>query len=31
VPRSGLMIDLTGLDRLDPVTLRARVQGGALL
>jgi FAD/FMN-containing dehydrogenase len=33
VPEGGLMIDLTGLDRVtvDPVALRARVQGGALL
>ncbi len=33
VPEGGLMIDLTGLDRVsvDPVTLRARVQGGAML
>ena len=33
VPHGGLMIDLTGLDRVtaDPVTLRARVQGGAML
>jgi hypothetical protein len=33
VPHGGLMIDLTGLDRItvDPVTLRARVQGGAML
>jgi FAD/FMN-containing dehydrogenase len=33
VPNGGLMIDLTGLDAVtvDPVTLRARVQGGAML
>jgi len=33
VPHRGLMIDLTGLDRVtvDPATLRARVQGGAML
>lgn len=33
VPHGGLIIDLTGLDRVtvDPVTLRARVQGGAML
>ncbi len=33
VPHGGLMIDLTGLDEVsvDPVTLRARVQGGAML
>jgi FAD/FMN-containing dehydrogenase len=33
VPHGGLMIDLTGLDgvTVDPVTLRARVQGGAML
>jgi FAD/FMN-containing dehydrogenase len=33
VPDGGLMIDLTGLDRVtvDPVALRARVQGGAML
>lgn len=33
VPHGGLMIDLTGVDRVavDPVTLRARVQGGAML
>ena len=33
VPDGGLMIDLTGLDRItvDPVARRARVQGGAML
>ena len=33
VPDGGLMIDLTGLDRVtvDPVALRAHVQGGAML
>jgi FAD/FMN-containing dehydrogenase len=33
VPHGGLMIDLTGLDRIavDPVARRARVQGGAML
>ena len=33
VPHGGLMIDLTGLDgvTVDPVALRAQVQGGALL
>ena len=33
VPHGGLMIDLTGLDgvSVDPATLRARVQGGAML
>ena len=33
VPHGGLMIDLTGVDRVavDPVALRARVQGGAML
>jgi FAD/FMN-containing dehydrogenase len=33
VPHGGLMIDLTGLDRVtvDPVALRAHVQGGAML
>jgi FAD/FMN-containing dehydrogenase len=33
VPDGGLMIDLTGLDRVtvDPAALRARVQGGAML
>jgi FAD/FMN-containing dehydrogenase len=33
VPHGGLMIDLAGLDgvTVDPVTLRARVQGGAML
>ena len=33
VPDGGLMIDLTGLDRVtvDPVALRARVEGGAML
>ena len=33
VPNAGLMIDLTGLGRVtvDPVTRRARVQGGAML
>jgi FAD/FMN-containing dehydrogenase len=33
VPDGGLMIDLTAMDRVtvDPVTLRARAQGGALL
>src|SRR5690349_8099382 len=33
VPDGGLMIDLTGLDRVsvNPVTRRARVQGGAML
>src|SRR5215813_3726040 len=33
VPHGGLMIDLTGLGRVtvDPGTLRARVQGGAML
>ncbi|HWE15220.1 MAG TPA: FAD-binding oxidoreductase [Solirubrobacteraceae bacterium] len=33
VPHGGLMIDLTGLDgvTVDPITLRARVQGGAML
>src|SRR6185312_14321993 len=33
VPSGGLMIDLTGMDgvTVDPVTLRARVQGGAML
>src|SRR5437588_12969893 len=33
VPHGGLMIDLTGLDRVtvDPIAHRARVQGGAML
>jgi FAD/FMN-containing dehydrogenase len=33
VPNGGLMIDLTGLDRVavDPIAMRAHVQGGALL
>jgi FAD/FMN-containing dehydrogenase len=33
VPDGGLMIDLTGMNRvvIDPVALRARVQGGAML
>jgi FAD/FMN-containing dehydrogenase len=33
VPDGGLMIDLRGLDRVsvDPVALRARIQGGAML
>jgi FAD/FMN-containing dehydrogenase len=33
VPDGGLMVDLTGLDRVtvDPATRRARVQGGAML
>ena len=33
VPHGGFMIDLTAMGRVtvDPVTLRARVQGGAML